>query len=148
LLLAPLFTGLYCVAYPLYYYELKARRILLISILLSIANLILSVISIRKWGAMGGAVSFMLLAVMTAWLYLAIYRQWAHGMRILPMMIGILTVLVFMDMTLLLSTGSVPLFSLALLATSAVMWVMGRKLALPLLYGLGQKLSHEPPASR
>ncbi|NTV49350.1 MAG: oligosaccharide flippase family protein [Geobacteraceae bacterium] len=134
LLLAPLFCGLYTVAYPLYYYELKTHRIFMISLFLAVANLILSVVLIRAWGMVGAASSFVLLSILSAGTYLLCYRGWAEGGTRVVLMLIAITVLSMCAAGLLIATHSPWIFMVALLVISTVAWCMGGTLASPLLH--------------
>lgn len=138
LLLAPLFTGLYTITYPLYYYDLKPRRILAISLFLAVSNLALSVVFIRAWGTEGAAASFLLLAMVTAWIYLALYHDWAGGR--LPTLLAMTTTLSCTAALLLLVTDLTWLFVAMLFATSIVAWMLGGGVARPLIRGFAERV--------
>ncbi|MEK6744570.1 MAG: oligosaccharide flippase family protein [Nitrospirota bacterium] len=133
LLLAMLFTGVYTVAYPLYYYDLRTRRILGISLFLAVANMGLSVVLIRLWGIVGAAVSYLILAVMTLWTYMIVFRDWTGGWHRTAVLLVVVTVMVGGAATLLVATHSSWMFVASLLTISVVAWLLGGVFAKPML---------------
>lgn len=133
LLAAPLFTGIYSVAYPLYYYDLRTRRILYISIMLAIVNFLLSLVLIKTMGMMGASFSFVLLAMLAAWVYLTAYPGWRDDgdKRLLPILL-VATALVAIA-ALFLVFGGVSGFVAVLVVVSAMTWIWGGDMATPLL---------------
>jgi len=141
LMLSLLFTGLYTIAYPLYYYELRTRRILTITIFLGAANVALSVAFIRAWGVEGAAASFLLVTVLSTWTYLAAYRDWVDGR--LPALLAAVTTMVGGAAILLLVTRSVWMFVTMLFATSMIAWMLGGSAARPLIWSLVERIRFE-----
>jgi O-antigen/teichoic acid export membrane protein len=140
LLLAMSFTGLYTVAYPLFYYDLRTRRILAISVFLAAANLGLSVALTSAWGAVGAAVSVVLMAAVTMWIYLLAYPDWMRGGRRAAFLLAVVTLLVGGAAALLLAGHSPWLFAGALFSTSVVAWAIGGALARPLLRSVHKRM--------
>ena len=137
LALSLLFSGVYAIASPMYYHVLRARLILGISAFLAIANLAFSVLFIKWWGTEGAAGSFYLLMVLTAWTYLAVYRDWADGR--LPAVLVAVTIISSAAVIILLVTGAVWLFAGLLCATSALAWSLGAPAARPLVRRFAQR---------
>jgi O-antigen/teichoic acid export membrane protein len=75
LLLAPLFSGIYTVTYPLYYYENKTKLILHISIFMSVVNVLLTLFLIKGFGSTGAAVSFSVVFTIYSILYLFVFKN-------------------------------------------------------------------------
>lgn len=148
MLLAPLFTGLYSVAYPLYYYDLRTRRLLVISLFLALANLAMAVVLTRLWGPKGTSLSFLLVAALTALVYLRAYPGWCGNGRLGLAMTSV--AVISSASTLLLLDEGVPwLFAPALLLTSVLAWLLCGDLVQPLLgrlYKRGGAATCPPPA--
>lgn len=133
LLLGPLFTGIYSVAYPLYYHDLRTRRILNISIVLAVVNLLLSMVFIKTMGMLGASFSYALLAMLAAWVYLWAYPGWRDGGSQRLMSIMLMATALAAAAALLLVFGGVPEFVTVLVAISVMTWVWGGETAKPLL---------------
>lgn len=142
LLLGLLFSGLYTVAYPLYYYALKTYRIIVISIFLAASNLFFSVVLIRQWGMVGAAISSALLPMVTAVTYLLCYRGWAIGEQRLIFTLLAIVALTIAAAGILIITHSAWMFVAALLAVSGATWGMGGYLARPLLNRFLSRIHH------
>lgn len=78
LLLGPLFTGIYTVIYPLLYFKNHTKRILLISLILSVVNLILTFVLVKFWGLSGAVQSFVLMSIISTLLYLMTFKRVVH----------------------------------------------------------------------
>lgn len=146
MLLAPLFTGLYSIAYPLYYYDLRTRRILVISVFLALANLLLGWLLIQGWAAGGASLSFLLLAMLTAWTYLLAYRDWWGQGRLAPV-IAFASLFSLAASACLLIYGSVWLYALFLAAMSGGAWLLCRDMAAPLFKRFLRALKHDVAAT-
>lgn len=110
LLLAPLFSGIYTVAYPLYYYENKTGKILAVSLILNLLNVGLAFLMIRLFHETGAALSYLLISVLTVFVYLFAFRK---SMAVAGEMIRwsvILTLLMGFNIAVLLATSSSLLF--------------------------------------
>lgn len=143
MLLAPLYTGLYSIAYPLYYYAQRTRRILAISAFLAVVNLVLGVALISAWGATGASLSFLLLAVITALTYLVAYPEWRGDDRLgLAMMLA--TLLGGGGCAILLVSGEAWFFALLMGGSSALVWLLCKHLALPVLLRFIRTFRHDP----
>lgn len=145
MLLAPLYTGLYSIAYPLYYYDLRTRRILAISAFLALANLLIGLLLIEGWAASGAALSFLLLAMLTAWTYLLAYPGWRGEGRLVTA-IAVATLSGLVASVCLLIYGSVWLYALLLAATSGAAWLLCRDMASPLFIRFLRALKHDVAA--
>lgn len=122
LLLALIFNGYYAVASPLYYHTLRIKRILAITIFLAVANLALSIVCVRAWGAKGATISFFLLGVLTAASYLSAYREWVDVRRLI--LVVTVTAMTLGATVLLLIKESTSGFVILLLTTSMVAWLL------------------------
>lgn len=78
LLLAPLFTGIYTAAYPLYYYEKRTKLILYLSIFMSGFNFFLTFFMVKNFGQTGAASSFFVVLMTYAILYLFAFKNIIH----------------------------------------------------------------------
>lgn len=135
MLLAPWYTGIYSIAYPLYYHDLKTQRILAISGFLAVVNVAISVLLISTWGASGAAFSFLLLSLLTAWTYLSAYPDWRGGSH-LGVALVLATVMGLLSSLALLLYELNQLFSLMLAGSSTLMWLLCKDQALPLFHRL------------
>jgi O-antigen/teichoic acid export membrane protein len=133
LLVGTFFTGLYTVAYPLYYAEHQTKRILVISICLSLCNLAVSVLMVGRLGAMGAAASVALMSIITLWAYLLVYRDWADADHRSATMLLLVTMACMGSVLTLIWSGSPWLFVTGLMLTAALAWVLGASLARPVL---------------
>ena len=137
LLVSTIFTGLYTVAYPLYYVDHQTKRILLIAVCLYLCNLVLSVLMISRWGAMGAATSVLLMTIITLWGYLLVYRDWADvGYRTATMLVFVTLGCFGSALVLILSSSSL-FFACSLIGTSGVAWILGAPMARPILLRVG-----------
>jgi O-antigen/teichoic acid export membrane protein len=138
LLIGFFFAGLQSIAYPVYYYELMARRLLALMFFLACVNLGLSVVFIKIWQAEGAAASFFVLMALAAWTYFVAFRGWMG--RQLAALLAVMTVMISGAGFVLLLTRSSTLFVITLVAASFVALVQGRALALPLIRRLLKSL--------
>lgn len=133
LLLAPLFCGLYTIAYPIYYFELKTHRILVISTILAAINLGISVVLIQFFGMIGAACSFVLFSLISAGAYLLSYREWAVGKLQVVIVLTVTSMLAVFSVALLIVTSNAWAFVIVLLIITAISWSISGSLAKPLL---------------
>ncbi|MFH0791977.1 MAG: oligosaccharide flippase family protein [bacterium] len=75
LLIGPLFTGIYTAAYPLYYYENKTKKILALSVILSLISILFSLILIKNFSQQGAAVSYFLISEIIAVVYILAFKK-------------------------------------------------------------------------
>jgi O-antigen/teichoic acid export membrane protein len=75
LLLAPLFTGIYTVTYPLYYYENKTMRIFFLSFGLAILNIGLTFFMVKLYSQTGAALSYLLVSILTVFVFIFPFRK-------------------------------------------------------------------------
>lgn len=75
LLTAPIFSGIYTATYPLFYYEKRTIRILVISSLISCLTIIISALLISKFSQTGAAVSYLLSSILAPILYFMGFRK-------------------------------------------------------------------------
>lgn len=75
LLLMPLFSGIYIVSYPLYYYEQKTRRILFISLGLSLVTIFLTFFMVKSFSQNGAALSVFIMSIFTTFAYLFAFQR-------------------------------------------------------------------------
>jgi O-antigen/teichoic acid export membrane protein len=125
LLLGPLFSGIYTASYPLYYYQHKTSKILLVSVALSTANTLVTLVMVTQLGQDGASLSFLLFAIVTTLTYLVVFRRLIGIPRILIGLTLRLTVLLSAAVALLLTTGSSSIFVIALVVAAAVTFKTG-----------------------
>ena len=75
LLIGPLFTAIYTAAYPLYYYEKKTKKVLFISVLLAVSNVVLTFFMVKLFNQVGAAISFSFMSAATALIYLGAFKK-------------------------------------------------------------------------
>lgn len=111
LLLGPLFTGIYTAAYPLYYYDQRSKTVMLISSLLSVVNMIVTVLLIRTLGQEGAALSYAFMAMATTLLFLLAFKSSMNIPRDIITWTVVLAVLMTFNIALFLRHPSPLLFS-------------------------------------
>ena len=110
LLIGPLFTAIYTSAYPLYYYEKKTQKVLFISVLLSVSNVVLTFFMVKLFNQIGAAISFSFMMAVTALCYLGAFRK-SMGIpkKIIRLTVTLLIIMTF-AVFLFLRTSSTFLF--------------------------------------
>jgi len=115
LLLGPLFTGIYTIAYPLYYFEKKTSRILLVSLALSAVNFGLTFFMIRFYHQTGAALSYVVISIITAFAYLLSFRKSMSIPAEIFRWTLVLSVLAIAGIIIILTTESAFLFFVVIL---------------------------------
>jgi len=126
LLLAPLFTGIYTVTYPLYYYENKTMRIFFLSFGLAILNIALTFFMTKFYSQTGAALSYLLVSIITVFVFIFPFRKsMAIPNEILrwPVLLSMLTILSIL--TILISDSSL-LFMVTILCGVLMSYHMGK----------------------
>jgi len=75
LLLAPLFTGIYTSAYPLFYYKKKTGMILMISIALNFLSIALTFFMVKSFSQMGAALSYFISSALSVFVFLFAFKK-------------------------------------------------------------------------
>ncbi len=126
LLLAPLFSGIYTVAYPLYYYEQKTRRILFISLGLSLVTIFLTFFMVKSFDQNGAALSVFILAIFGTVAYLLTFKK---IMKIPSKILNwtfILSILMTLNVVIFLKTSSHILFLAFIILGAILAYKIGR----------------------
>jgi O-antigen/teichoic acid export membrane protein len=125
LLIGPLFTGIYTVTYPLYYYENKTKKILILSIVLSLISIIMSLLLIKNYNQQGAAISYLLISQLATIVYLFTFRKTMN----IPMVIINWTIFLFVLMNMavfvLLKTAMPFLLLLFMFLGAVVAFILG-----------------------
>ena len=125
LLLAPLFSGIYIVAYPLYYYGGKTKRILYISFSLALAEILVTFFLVQRFNETGAALSIFLMYILIALVYLSCFKT---IMQIPSKIINwtlVLSLLTAASITSLLKTSSVVLFLIPVMTAALLAFFWG-----------------------
>jgi PST family polysaccharide transporter len=125
LMLAPLFTGIYTVTYPLYYYKNKTKIILLINIITLLINLPLLIFMISRWSAIGAAITFLLINIFDTWLYIMFFKKYVEMPKKIVILYCALSVLIISDILLFIFFNSILLLIIPLV------------IAVPFIYKIG-----------
>jgi O-antigen/teichoic acid export membrane protein len=118
LLLGPLFTGIYTISYPLYYYEKKTKVVLLISIILNIADIFLTFFMVKYFNQIGAALSYFLFSAITVFVFALSFKKSMEISQEIITWPSVLFILMIISVFLFLKTSSDILF-FAFLAISA-----------------------------
>jgi len=110
LLLAPLFTGIYTAAYPLFYYENKTKKILTMSVILSLVSILFSLILIKNFNQQGAAVSYFTVSELTILVYLFSFKKAMNIPKEIISWTIFLSVLMAVAVIILLKTATPLLF--------------------------------------
>jgi O-antigen/teichoic acid export membrane protein len=110
LLLGPLFMGIYTAVYPLFYYQNKTKKIFLISLFINFVNVGLTFIMIKFFRQNGAAISYFLVSILTALVYLFGFKKTMQIPRKIINWTLMLSILTIVDVAVLLETSSSFLF--------------------------------------
>jgi len=125
LLLAPLFTSVYTVCYPLYYYENKTKRIMFISLLISGINLLLTLFLVNYFGQTGAAVIYLMMSALTLFIYSFVFKKIARIPAKIINWSYLLVLMSSLSVLMLLMYKSSFLFLLPIILTIFMAYKMG-----------------------
>ncbi len=125
LLLMPLFSGIYIASYPLYYYKKRTRLLLLISIVISAADLSLTFFMVKFFNQNGAAFGLFVISIFTVLIHLFAFKK---IMQIPSKIINwamILSVLMAVNVGVLLITKNSFLFLIFIISAAVLAYKMG-----------------------
>lgn len=126
LLLVPLFSGIYIVSYPLYYYESRTKRVLLISFLISGFDILLTFFVVRAFGQKGAALSVFIMSILSTFIYLLTFKKLMQIPAKIINWTFLLSVLMILSVGILLKTLSPVLFLIFVISGAILAYKIGR----------------------
>lgn len=126
LLLAPLFTGLYTVTYPLFYYENKTIKIFSLSFGLAILNIGLTFLMVKFYSQTGAALSYLFISMVTVFVYIFTFRKSMSIPNEISRWSALLSMLIVLSVLIILTVDSFFLFILSILCGILMSYHLGR----------------------
>jgi len=125
LLLAPLFTGIYTAAFPLYYYENKTKRVLFTSFILSVINISLTFFMVRFFSLIGAVLAYFVVAMLSPLIYLLSFKKIMQIPKKIINWTLFLSVLMIINVGVLLKTSSSILFVIFIIVGAVLAYKIG-----------------------
>lgn len=126
LLLAPLFTGIYTVTYPLFYYENKTVKVFSLSFGLAIFNIGLTFFMVKFYSQTGAALSYLFVSIVTVFIYIFTFRKSMSIPNEILRWSALLSMLIVLSVLIILIVDSFFLFIVAILCGVLMSYHLGK----------------------
>jgi len=125
LLLGPLFTGIYTVVYPLFYYKKRTKRVLFVSLMLNLFNISLSFFMVKLFSQTGAALSYFIMSVLMVFSYLFAFKKIMQIPSKIISWAFLLSGLMILGVITLLKTSSPVLFLMFIILGAVLSYKIG-----------------------